>query len=214
MFLNSKIEDIKISWIGDVRNLVTEFYPDRKEYSFSFSKRPTTVLGWVMFLHEIYKQEKPLRIELTEYPPSKHVRLLHKGNGHEVFIIIKSSTNRELFNLLEKFKDGKVETYWSHKLERYRNLYMVYEALKGKKKYKFVAVRHAISHPYIANPRVRDAIKNLFGSEDINISRSSHRRIMRSIHEELYLEVEKILIKRIISVARTSEEKFGGYVIC
>ena len=89
---------------------------------------------------------------------------------------------------------------------------MVYEELEIDKKYIFAAIRHALSHPR-RTQRVKDAIKEVFGEDQIDIDKRRHTRILREHQEELASICEQLLVKQIFSQLKPDTPRIGNFYI-
>ena len=210
--MKTKLKDLGIGYVLGKRTLVERIYDNKKFYEFIGEVK--NLLHKVEFDDHIYKRRKPLKVNFAKFPPSIQVELYNKlSNKVEVFIIIKSSTNRTLYHLLQNYRIGENGYRSNNKFDRYRNLYMAYESLAKNKSYKFTAVRHGISHPSLDNARALRVISKIFKSDKIDIYNYKHRKILLGVHEELLKITERLLISRLWKLTRRPEMKLGAYLI-
>lgn len=210
---NTKINprDLGIYHIRDVKTLVKKVFKDG--YSFEFRYESKKVMDCLEFEMGLFKHPRPLRISLRKFPNSKYIQLYHKLDGRRGHIIIKSTSHKDLYFLVQNLQKGRHGYRSNNKFDRYRSLYFAYEGLVKRKKYKFVAIRHSLSHPKIDNLRSLKVIKDIFGDDIIDIQNYKHRKKLQELHEELLKCTEEALTKLLLKLAKKSKERLGQFVI-
>jgi hypothetical protein len=91
--------------------------------------------------------------------------------------------------------------------KKYMSLFKAYECLSDKKLITFSSIRHSLSHSRVSltHKKTLDILIKLFGSTEINLKNSKHRRIFYDNYARLLIEVDKIFfwtIKRHIREGR------------
>jgi hypothetical protein len=204
------LKDLDI-FIGDAKTLLEKVYNKGSVYEFCTEVKK--IKNKVEFESELYKLPLPIKITSQKIPISRYVRLTDCKNNYEFKIIVRITTEKKLYYLLGYYRTGASGYRYNNKFDRYKNLYMVYESLTKNKKYKYTAIRHAISHPEISNKKVLNVLCDLFNDDKINIEKYKHRKILQAVHEELLAETKKLLLINIWEKAKNSKEQIGYYTI-
>lgn len=203
--------EIGIYHILDVKTLIEKIYPNGSVFEFRHERR--SAIDSVKFYLKLEKLPMPEEIKATNFPNSKLVVLHHRHNQRKTWIVIRNTTHKELYFLLQYFQTGYQGYKYNNKFDRYRSLYLAYENLVRQKRYKFVAVRHALSHAKLDNTKAVKTLLELFNDEKIDINKRKHAKILTNIHEELLKDTELALVKLIIKLSRKSQNRIGGYII-
>ncbi len=196
-----------ISHIRDIRSLIEIRYLDGRE--------EVLELREIKNLKERIDFEREFRptfevIRIHKFPHSKRVNILNKKSGVVKILFIKEDTSTEFYDLLEKFSFG---AYINGRETKFKNVFLVYEALEKSPEYKFVAVRHAISHPKLTKDKTIITLKSLFGTERIDLKKRKHNLIFRNIYFELENKVHELLVHEIGNMLKGSKQSIGAYNI-
>jgi hypothetical protein len=136
--------------------------------------------------------------------PSKMIVFTNTKNGAEQYLFVRKNTQKQLYNLITNYHKGRALV---SREERYRNMYIVYEALSKNPKIELRAIRHAISHPKLRDKKIIKVLRKLFNDDNINLSSYQHAKTFKRWENVLKDEAYLLLRKRLVTVARTSTRK-------
>jgi len=205
------LSDIRLAHISDVKTLVEKIYSGGSVFEFRYETR--SVLHSVEFEQELYHLPKPIEIKITKFPNSKLVELYNKFTKKRGWIVIKRTTNKYLYFLLQNLQTGYQGYRSNNKFDRYKALYLVYEGLAKVKKNKFKAIRHSLSHPKLYDKKALRIVVKLFGDDKIDVNKRRHLKILQNFHEELLEETKSLMVKELLKLAKRSKDQIGYFVI-
>jgi hypothetical protein len=195
--------------IKSLSNLVEIEYLNGEKETLAFSETNRSNLEWRIDFERPHRPAFKIA-RIHRFPRSLIVDLPDSKPGANKSLLIRKSTEPEIYDLISKFNFG---IYENGRETRYKNVYLVYEALEKAPDYIFVAVRHAISHPKLTKRRAITTVKSLFGSERIDLEKRRHNKIFKMMCTELENRARILLDARIRQLAKNSKQSIGVYTI-
>lgn len=162
--------------------------------------------------NEISKQREKFKIEEIKIPLSKMIVFTSIKDGTEYHLLISKKNKARLYNLLVNYEKGLSLV---SREERYRNMYIVYEALCKNQKIELRAIRHSLSHPKLNDKKIVKVLHKLFGDEVINLNIYKHAKTFKLWEKILKHDTFLLLKKKLVYTARNSikTKKFGSYLL-
>jgi hypothetical protein len=111
-------------------------------------------------------------------------------------ILVPKDQDRRLFDAIIALGEGVTRT---DRRLRYIRTYHAYELLAAAKDSDLKAIRHALSHAdgTLSNPRTLSSLKGMFGTEVVDLSSRTHRRIHDLHLARMLLEIDRLVVSRL-----------------
>jgi|GEM_PF-6091711 len=99
------------------------------------------------------------------------------------------------------------------KIERYLMAYKAYEGVTKKRDDDLTAIRHACAHQTskLSQKKTIRNIKKIFGTVQIDLSKSRHNKIFYDHFVKLLLELDEILYKKVLKLLPNKRNLHGTY---
>lgn len=163
----------------------------------------------IEFDNALFKLQ-PLKTEIFELGPSKRMVLRNYHKEEEKFVILRSSSDKILYELVDDFWTG---LNLVSREESYKKVYIVYEQLAQNVDDTLRAVRHGISHSrsHLTHKKTTNILKTLFEDVKIDFRQQKNVELFNKVKQNLYYHTHSLLIDKVIN--ELGDKKIDKYYL-